>query len=83
MGSFELINIFTSTPVYEALSVVRSRLEGDQELKQRTVTLVDIIMELVTVYKNTNFQHGDQYYKQVREVAMGSSLSPVICNLLL
>jgi hypothetical protein len=84
MGSFDVVNLFTTTPFDEALSVVRSRLEEDQELKQRTAHSVDTIMELVTVcINNTYFQYGDPYYKQVRGVAIGSPLSPVICNLFL
>ena len=43
---------------------------------------VDQIIEL-TEYcvRNTYFQYKDEYFKQVDGMAMGSPLSPVLCNL--
>jgi hypothetical protein len=41
-------------------------------------------MEMITVcVKNTYFQYGQEFYKQEKEMAMGSPLSSVLCNLFL
>jgi len=84
MGSFDVVNLFTTTPVTEALQVLRQRLEEDDKLPDRTHHSVDTLMEMVTVCtQNTYFQFGTDFYKQVRGMAMGSPLSPVLCNIYL
>jgi len=82
MVSFDVVNLFTSVPIGEALAVLRRRLEEDGSLNERTSMTIDQIVEL-TEYcvRNTYFQYKDEYFKQVDGMAMGSPLSPVLCNL--
>lgn len=84
IGSFDVTNLFTTTPVEEALKIARERLQADTSLKNRTPLHVDTIMELVSVcVKNTYFQYGSEFYIQKEGMAMGSPLSPVLCNMYL
>jgi hypothetical protein len=81
MGSFDVVNLFTTTPVTEALQVLRQRLEENDKLPDCTHHSVDTLMEVVIVCtQNTYFQFGTDFYKQVRGMAMGKPLSPVLCN---
>ena len=82
MGSFDVVNLFTTTPVHRALERTRELLEKDDKLGERTSHTVDNIMEMITVcVTNTYFQFGSDFYKQKKGMAMGSPLSPVLCNI--
>ena len=82
MVSFDVVSLFTNVPTTEALSIVRTRLESDDTLPERTTIPTDDIMELLTFCVTTTaFQLGDDYYQQTEGMAMGSPLSPVIANI--
>jgi hypothetical protein len=79
-----MVNLFTTTPASDALSILRKKLEGNVTLKQRTHHSIDTIMELVSVcVNNTYFQFQQDFYMQRKGMAMGSPLSPLLCNLFL
>ena len=81
MVSFDVVSLFTNVPTDEALSIVRTRLESDETLAQRTTIPTDDIMELLTFCVTTTaFQLGD-YCQQTEGMAMGSPLSPEIANI--
>jgi hypothetical protein len=64
--------------------MLREKLQTEKNLKDRTQHSVDTIMEMVSVcVNNTYFQFGGDFYKQVKGMAMGSPLSPVLCNIYL
>jgi len=80
--SFDVVNLFTSVPIDEALAVLKIRLDLDVGLKDRTeLPAKDIVRLTEYCVRNTYFQYKDQYYKQVDGMAMGSPLSPVLCNI--
>jgi hypothetical protein len=84
MGSFDVVNLFTTTPVDKTLSIVKAKLQEDVTLPDRTNLPIETIMEMITVcVKNTYFQYGQEFYKQEKGMAIGSPLSPVLCNLFL
>jgi hypothetical protein len=79
---FDVVNLFTTTPTEAALNVLREKFEDDNNLKSRTHRPVSTLLEFVsTCVKNTHFQFGQNFYKQQHGMAMGSPLSPVLCNL--
>jgi hypothetical protein len=51
--SFDVVNLFTNVPVYEAHQVIRSRLDNDNKLAERSV------MELLDVCPRTTYFQGD------------------------
>jgi hypothetical protein len=84
LASLDVVNLFTTTPTEKALEVLRCNLEKNSTLKERTHHSIDTILELVTVCgNNTYFQFGKNFYSQNLGMAMGSPLSPVLCNLYL
>ena len=45
--SFDVVSLFTNTPIDKALEVIHERLENDTKLKDRTNLTVQDIMELL------------------------------------
>ncbi len=80
--SFDVSNLFGNVNIDKALSVIRTRLENDPTLKDRTALTVDQIIELLEFcLRNTYFTFHGQYYKQKFGAAMGSPVSPVVANI--
>jgi predicted GIY-YIG superfamily endonuclease len=80
--SFDVVSLFTNVPVDEALQVIRSRLEDDNTLAERSVLEVEAVMELLEVcLRTTYFQVDDGFYQQKEGMAMGNSLSPIVSNI--
>ena len=76
-----MVSLFTSVPVQPALEVLREALTNDNTLQERTKLTVDQILELTSLcVNNTVFTYKDTFYKQTEGMAMGSPLSPIICN---
>ncbi len=86
--------LFTSVPVDDAtdnqaekgqksaLEVLRSKLKADQSWKERTTLDLEDIVDLTKLCLNcTYFKFEGQFYRQIHGAAIGSPLSPVICNL--
>ena len=79
--SLDVVSLFTSVPVQPALEVLREALTNDNTLQERTKLTVDQILELTSLcVNNTVFTYKDTFYKQTEGMAMGSPLSPIICN---
>jgi hypothetical protein len=80
--SFDVVSLFTNVPVEEALQVISGKLQKDETLASRSSLLVDALMELLEVcLKTTYFQVGNRFFQQKDGMAMGNSLSPVVCNI--
>ena len=74
--------LFTSLPIDPALKIIKDLLVKDPTLKDRTVIGInDIILLLEFYLKNTYFSFQGQFFEQVEEAAMGSSVSPIVANL--
>ena len=84
LASFDVVNLFTTTPPDAALETLQEKLKVDSTLKDRTNLTVGTIMELVTVcVRKTYFQYGSNFYKPKDGLVMGSSLSPILANVYL
>ena len=82
LSSYDVSALFTSVPVYPALSIIKDLLEKDHTLKERTVMEVrDIILLLEFCLKNTYFSFQDQFYEQVECAVMGSPVSSIVAYL--
>ena len=82
LSSYDVFALFTSVPVHPALGVIKDLLEKDPTLKDRTVLPIkDIILLLGFCLKSMHFSFQDQFYEQVKGVAMGSLVSPIVANL--
>ena len=49
------MSLFTKTPIQETLTIIRERLEKDQDLKKRTNLEVDDIMDLTEFIATTTY----------------------------
>ena len=80
--SYDVVSLFTKTPIKEACEIIRKSLENDKTQKKRTYLNVDDIMELLKfVLETTYFRFEGQIYQQKFGVAMGSPVSPIVVNL--
>jgi Reverse transcriptase (RNA-dependent DNA polymerase) len=80
--SLDVVNLFTSVPIQEAISHVESLLETNNNWKDKTKLTAQQVIELTSYCLNsTIFQYQENFYKQTDGMAMGSPLSPVMCNL--
>ena len=81
-NSHDVVSLFTNTPIDQSLDVIRTRLQGDSSLKDRTLLSVDDIIDLLKfVLTTTYFLFRGKLCKQRFGAAMGSAVSPVVANL--
>ena len=81
-NSYDVTALFISVPVDPALGIIKDLLEKGNALKERTVLPVkDIILLLEFCLKNTFFSFQSQFYEQLKGVAMGCPVSPIMANL--
>ena len=82
LQSYDVSALFTSVPVDMALEGIRERLEEDQILSDRTPIAPDDIIRLLSLcLKCAYFLFQGKYYLQIHGAAMGSPVSPIVCNL--
>ena len=82
MVSFDVVSLFTNVPVDKTLTILKSKLENDRFLHNRTKLSVNTIMELITLCVTTTyFQLDKDFYEQTFGMPMGSSLSPFLSNI--
>ncbi|XP_072039137.1 uncharacterized protein [Amphiura filiformis] len=81
LRSYDVSALFTSVPVDKALRIVRSRLEQDSALGDRTELTPDQIVRLCETCLKQYFIYNGDYYEQLHGAAMGLPLSPILCNI--
>ena len=82
--SYDVTALFTSVPVKEGLTVIHRRLEEDEQLKYRTKLTPDNISTLLELCVNcTYFVYDGTFFKRIHDRAMGSPVSPILCNLIM
>ncbi|XP_078582762.1 uncharacterized protein LOC144865701 isoform X2 [Branchiostoma floridae x Branchiostoma japonicum] len=84
LRSYDVTALFTSVPVDKAVDVILQRLKEDQTLSERTTLKPEQLADLLRVCLNcTYFVYDGIFYKQIHGAAMGSPVSPIVCNLYL
>ena len=82
LTSYDVTALFTSVPIEPALEIIRSLLEKDEKLQDRTVLSVQHIIDLLGFcLNNTYLSFQNEFYEQVEGAAMGSPVSPIVANL--
>ena len=82
LSSYDVTSLFTSVPIDPALNVIKDLLEKDEKLNDRTVLLIQNIIELLGFcLHNTYFSFQNKFYEQVEGAPMGSPVSPIVANL--
>ena len=82
LQSYEVSKLFMSVPMNKVLEVITVKLEEDNTLRERTpLEPDDIIWRLGLCLNCTYFLFRGEYYLQIHRAAMGSPISPIMCNL--
>ena len=79
--SYDISALFTSEHIEPAITIIRRKLELDQEHHKRTTMKVEQISLLEFCLKITYFQFQGRFYEQLQGAAMGSPISPIVANL--
>ena len=81
LSSYDVTSLFTSVPIDPALNIIKDLLEKDEKLNDRTVLLVQNIIELLGFcLHNTYSSFQNKFYEQVEGVPMESPVSLIVTN---
>ena len=79
--SYDVSTVVTSVPIDQTLNIIEDLLEKDDTLWDRSVLLVQNIIEcLGFCLHNTYFSFQNKYYTHVQGAAMGSSVGPIVAT---
>ena len=82
LSSYDVTSLFTSVPIDPALNIIKELLEKDEKFNDRTVFLVQNIIELFGFcLHNTYFSFQNKFYELIEGAPMGSLVSPIVANL--
>ena len=80
--SFDVVSLFNSVPVDNALGFVLDLLSSDEFLASRTsLDISDITIGLEYCFSSTVFSYKNYFSKQIRGTPMGSCISPIIASI--
>ena len=81
MVNLDVLSVFLRVPTNETLTVAKDNLVADPSLEERSCIPTDNLMEMLTFFEETiYFGVGCNIYRQEEGLAMGSPLSPLLCN---
>ena len=82
LRSYDVSALFASVLVDKALEIIWRKLQENITLSNRTpLSPDDVIAVLDKCLKGTNFLYDGEYYLQIHGAAMGSPVSPIVCNI--
>jgi len=72
-------SFYTNVPIAETISLIKKIVIEEMAYEPWKVSLIEIC--LVAVMNNNCFQYGDEFYRQINGIAMGTSVAPVFANI--
>ena len=80
--SFDVVSLFTNVPLKRTVNVILDRIYKDKviETKLKKSTLKKLILDCCT---KTTFSFNNKLYDQIDGVCMGSSLGPILANIIM
>ena len=82
--SFDVVSLFTSIPFETARAIVLDRLSNDCTLEDRTnLTITELTQALDICLTSSYFTYNNKCYEQIFGIPMGSSLFPIIANMVM
>ncbi len=83
MVSLDIVNLFTNIPIDYTLNLIKDKLNECEMLRDITnLSINEILLLLRFCMKNTIFKFNNKVYHQIFGAPMGSSLSPIIAEIL-
>jgi len=79
--SLDVVALYTSVPVVEALEAVRAKLSVNANLVPHPLQIEDLIRLLSASFKLTYFHHEGKIYRQIAGLPMGSAVSGIVAIL--
>jgi predicted GIY-YIG superfamily endonuclease len=80
--SFDVVNMFNNIPRQKLLTILKTELEKDITLIERTsFTPTDICKLVDFALTHTHFQYQNQIFVQNSGLAMGSKISPILADI--
>ena len=82
LANFYVTSLFTNVPVDEAVRVIKTKLQEDETLEDRTPLSAGTVAELVELcLRSTYFSYDGEFYEQREGAAMGSPVSAIVADL--
>ena len=80
--SFDVVSLFTNVPLKKTIEIILKRVYNDQlvQTKLKKSTLKKLLLDAC---QKTAFSFNGKIYKQTDGVSMGSSLGPVLANIIM
>jgi len=84
MASFDVKPLFTKIPIQHTLAVMKSKLQKDDSLKDKTkLGLQDVVMLIETCMDDNFFEFKSQFYEQTEGATLGSPISPCFAKFMM
>jgi hypothetical protein len=81
--SLDVVSLYTSVPVEDALSVVRDKLQREEAATPDPLQTEDVVALLRTIFNLTYFTYEGRIYKQKAGLPMGCAVSGIVAILFL
>lgn len=80
--SFDVVNCFTNIPTNLAMEIIERRFD---EIQKHTSIPKALFMELLDfcLHENNFFVYNNTFYRQIKGLFMGSSIAPILVELVL
>jgi hypothetical protein len=73
LASFDVVSLFTNVPVNDTMEIIRKRFQ----FQEATFQLIELCLT------TTHFSYNNELFETNDGIAMGSSLSPIIAEILM
>ena len=82
MVSFDVTSLYTTTPIDQALLIIKGLLELDDKLADKTLLSPRQILDLLDILlRTTYFKFNGDFYQQTDEAAMGGPTSAIVSEI--
>ena len=80
--SFDVVSLFTNVPLKRTVNIILDRIYKEKKIdvKLNRSTLKKLILDCCT---KTTFSFNEKLYEQIDGVCMGSSLGPILANIIM
>ena len=81
MVSYDVVDLFTNIPLYDALDILRAKLDNCIDTLETRLSIDSIINLVASCFQTSYFTWQNNVYQQIHGLPMGSPLSPLITEI--